>query len=125
MCTVSWLFSGDSGYDVFFNRDESRERKPALRPEIRESGAVRFVAPTDGDFGGTWLAVNERGVTVGVLNRYGDDVPEREYTSRGLLLFATSPGFGASMPSRRAFAANSCRAIGRSPSSLSPSGGRR
>ena len=47
-----------------------------------------FLAPLDGDFGGTWIAVSEHGISFGLLNRYQDApvaVPE-EPRSRGLLI---------------------------------------
>ena len=68
MCTVSWLHQDGGGYHVLFNRDEQRTRKPASPPRLRLSEGVRYAAPEDGDFGGTWIATNEFGVTLCVLN---------------------------------------------------------
>lgn len=87
---MSW-FSTTSGYEVFFNRDERRSRKAALPPGIRVRGDTRFVAPLDGDFGGSWLAVNEHGLTLAIENGYTDlddlaHEPAAGFTSRGLLL---------------------------------------
>jgi hypothetical protein len=87
MCTVSWLPLED-GYAVCFNRDERHSRAPALPPAPREGGGVRYLAPLDGDFGGTWLAANEFGVTLCLLNRYrvpGYEPPAHPL-SRGLLV---------------------------------------
>ncbi|MFW5728477.1 MAG: NRDE family protein [bacterium] len=67
MCTVTWC-SEDSGYVLLFNRDEARTRGPAFPPEVRMRNGVRFISPMDSDAGGTWLGVNEYGVTVGLLN---------------------------------------------------------
>jgi len=88
---VSWLHEGDD-YWVFFNRDERRARKDALPPTIRSSNGIRFVAPTDGEVGGTWFAVNDRAITVCLLNRYdeNDVVPAWEPTSRGLLVLSVA-----------------------------------
>jgi hypothetical protein len=44
---------------------------------------VRFLAPIDGDFGGTWIAVNELGLSLALLNR-GLGSPAQ--LSRGLLV---------------------------------------
>lgn len=87
MCTVSWLHTG-GGYELLFNRDERHARQPALAPQIKERRGVRFIAPADGDFGGSWVGVNQFGLSLGLLNCYGDWTPDpaREYTSRGLLL---------------------------------------
>jgi uncharacterized protein with NRDE domain len=85
MCTATWLRHSE-GYELFFNRDELRTRQPALPPVLREREGVKYLAPTDGDKGGTWLGVNEYGLTVGLLNRYQDPFDRaREYDSRGWL----------------------------------------
>lgn len=69
MCTVTWLSEPDS-YAVFFNRDELKTRSRALPPAIKIQNGVRYIAPMDTDGGGTWLGVNEFGVTCGLLNNY-------------------------------------------------------
>ncbi|HZT59111.1 MAG TPA: NRDE family protein [Pyrinomonadaceae bacterium] len=92
MCTVSWLRI-PGGYELFCNRDERHARKLAAPPAVRETRGVRFVAPADGDAGGTWIGVNEAGLTLCLLNRYedapslrSDAAPRDDYRSRGLLL---------------------------------------
>lgn len=87
MCTVSWLHEED-GYRVFFNRDERTTRRPALPPSVRNIEGVRCIMPADGDFGGTWVSVNERGVSLCLLNRYQDAIvdPQKNYVSRGHLM---------------------------------------
>jgi hypothetical protein len=89
MCTVSWLHREDAGgYELFCNRDERHTRLAALPPRVRELRGVRFIAPTDGDGGGTWVGVNEFGLTLCLLNRYQEVAPFQPSprTSRGLLL---------------------------------------
>jgi len=87
MCTVSWAHQ-PGGYHLLFNRDEKLTRGRAFAPAVIETGGVRYIAPADADFGGTWLAANEFGISVCLLN--GDarkvlsGVPPRR--SRGLLL---------------------------------------
>lgn len=87
MCTVSWVHTA-TGYELFCNRDERRTRPPAWTPRLRERHGVRFIAPIDGESGGTWIGVNQFGLTLALLNRY--DVPagppRAEYLSRGWLL---------------------------------------
>ena len=64
---------GQSGYELWFNRDEVVSRAAELPPRHwpgAETGSG-FIAPVDGARGGTWLAVNERGMTVALLNDYG------------------------------------------------------
>ncbi len=87
MCTLSWLGEPD-GYALYFNRDERLTRAPALPPTRGEREGVAYLAPTDGDFGGTWIGVNEYGVTIALLNRYAESPPDPEpnRVSRGLLV---------------------------------------
>lgn len=87
MCTVTWRRSG-AAYDVFFNRDEKRTRAPALAPRLSGTAPRRFLAPVDGHAGGAWLAVNEAGLTVGILNYYDRQraPPPRTPRSRGHLV---------------------------------------
>ena len=87
MCTVTWLHDGDR-YSLYCNRDELRTRQPALPPSARRSGATRFVAPIDGKAGGTWIAVNELGLSLCLLNDYSA-APRGtagDFTSRGHLV---------------------------------------
>ncbi len=83
MCTVSWVHTGD-GYALLCNRDELDTRLSAAAPRTFEANGVSCVAPTDGDFGGTWISTNEFGVTLALLNRSGQG--SRASRSRGLLV---------------------------------------
>ena len=87
MCTVSWLHT-EGGYHLLCNRDERLTRKPALAPRVRELKETRVIAPEDGDHGGSWIAVNEFGLALCLLNRYDDtsDEQAKPRTSRGLLI---------------------------------------
>lgn len=87
---MSWLPATD-GYTLLFNRDERRTRAPGIPPTLAERSGLAYLAPIDGDAGGSWIAVNEMGVTVALLNRY-DDTPIDDVAgrvSRGLLLVTT------------------------------------
>jgi hypothetical protein len=66
---LTWHDTSD-GYAVFFNRDERSARKPGVAPARRRRGVTRFLSPLDGDRGGTWIAVNEYGLTVCLLNGF-------------------------------------------------------
>lgn len=90
MCTVTWVHE-DGGYHLLCNRDEKKTRAVALGPRITARDGVRFIAPTDGDFGGTWIGSNEFGISVCLLNDAGltdgpRRLPEVPYASRGLIL---------------------------------------
>ncbi len=69
MCTLTWL-RGDDTFTFFFNRDEKRDRLPALPPREITRDGVRMLAPIDGNAGGSWLAVNAHGLSVALLNFY-------------------------------------------------------
>lgn len=88
MCTVSILRAsgGRAGYDLWFNRDERLTRAPE-RPPVAgvTAGGTRYVAPMDGERGGTWLLLNERGLTVCVLNDYEATRATAGEVSRGCL----------------------------------------
>lgn len=92
MCTVSWVHD-ESGYQLLCNRDEKRTRAAASGPQIKERSGVRYIAPIDGDYGGSWLSANELGVSICLLNGAsltGTDAkrqkPDGEYRSRGRLI---------------------------------------
>ncbi|MEQ1885898.1 MAG: NRDE family protein [Bryobacteraceae bacterium] len=81
---MSWLWRED-GYELFANRDELRTRGAARPPAIHERSGVSYIAPTDADFGGTWIATNHFGVSFCLLNR----PRRRDYgnaRSRGMLV---------------------------------------
>ena len=70
------------------NRDELRSRAPALSPTHRLLDGVTVLMPTDGEAGGSWIAANDFGHTLALLNRWDDaphDVPG-PFISRGLLV---------------------------------------
>lgn len=87
MCTASWLIRPD-GFELFFNRDESRRRARARPPERLELQGVLALAPTDAEAGGTWLGVNQFGFAVGLLNAWDARASVDEPRSRGLLVRA-------------------------------------
>ena len=83
MCTVSWLHQSD-GYHLLCNRDEKRTRGIAVGPRAAAREGVRYLAPTDFDQRGTWLAVNEYGLSICLLNGPAPARPPAR--SRGLLV---------------------------------------
>jgi hypothetical protein len=85
MCTVSWIHK-DGGYHLFCNRDEKKERSPALPPRVDQRGWVRFIAPVDPQSGGSWIGVNEFGVSVCLLNSANPVNAAAALRSRGLIV---------------------------------------
>jgi hypothetical protein len=83
MCTVSW-FHEPGGYQLFCNRDERFSRATASEPLVRECRGVRSIAPRDGEAGGTWIAANEFGLSLCLLNTWGQAPPSAQ--SRGLVI---------------------------------------
>ncbi len=86
MCTVSWAFSSQ-GYDLFFNRDEQKSREKAKPPSMGEKSGVKYISPEDGRSHGTWLLVNEYGISICLLNHSipVEERKDRSFLSRGLL----------------------------------------
>lgn len=91
MCTLTWLFNeGHEGYSLFFNRDELKTRQRAIPPRLQHTTeGVQYLAPTDTDAGGTWLAVNQYGLSVCLLNNYVAKEPQTpQLQSRGNIVLA-------------------------------------
>ena len=84
---MSWLCTAGE-YQLFFNRDENLKRRPALAPVKHETGGMTYLSPLDGDYGGTWIAVNESGLTLCLLNRYDGTVGRcaPDFRSRGEII---------------------------------------
>ncbi len=97
MCTMTWMVK-DGGYELFFNRDERVSRSRADLPTIQQVDDVQYLSPTDADAGGTWIAANQFGVTVCLLNHYEFEqiATYKQWTSRGEIVrsFATTENLG-------------------------------
>src|SRR5262245_38786840 len=76
MCTVTLVplsgtaMTAAAAFRLACNRDEARTRLPALPPRLVAYGGRRAIHPLDGDRGGTWVAVNDAGLALALLNRY-------------------------------------------------------
>ena len=68
MCTISIIFAGDR-IRLACNRDEQINRATARPPVVRTFGERLAVMPIDPTSDGTWLAVNDAGVMMALLNR--------------------------------------------------------
>lgn len=86
MCTVTWQVV-PGGYDLLVNRDELRSRPRAEPPALRRIAGREVLAPRDPLGGGTWVAVNDAGVGITLLNGHRPAVRRRgRPVSRGLLV---------------------------------------
>jgi hypothetical protein len=68
LCTVAFLPDASSGYLLGHNRDERVRRSRGLPPRRHRWGGRTILAPSDPDGGGTWIGVNDAGITVCLLN---------------------------------------------------------
>lgn len=85
MCTVSWFLAKD-GYQVFFNRDEQKGRALAHKPRYFNDLGVKCLMPVDPVGGGSWIAMNQAGLSVCLLNYYQRNNSDSDLISRGLLV---------------------------------------
>lgn len=85
MCSVSWWID-ESGYQLFFNRDEQKARAPALPPQFFLQQGVQVLMPVDPVGKGSWISLNEQGLSLCLLNNYQGHKPAGELVSRGQLL---------------------------------------
>ena len=72
MCTVTLLpieQTNCMGVRIGCNRDESLLRPAALTPRERSFGRRSAILPIDPESNGTWIAVNDAGLAMVVLNR--------------------------------------------------------
>lgn len=70
-----------------FNRDELRTRPLAGPPALRRVGSRLAAYPVDPQSGGTWIAANDAGVVLALLNRTDTPGPPRGAArSRGAII---------------------------------------
>ena len=85
MCTLTYRLTAQ-GYELYFNRDEQRSRPQAIQPTVNTS--LNAIYPIDPTGGGTWIAAQESGVTLALLNYYqAHKSPDsKNFTSRGVII---------------------------------------
>ncbi len=66
MCTLT-VVTGSDTYFMAMNRDEKIARGAGVPPEMHEFDGTKAIYPNDGD-GGTWIAANEYGIGLALLN---------------------------------------------------------
>jgi hypothetical protein len=87
MCTVSFVPNA-RGFYLAMNRDERLTRAAGIPPAVREVVGCRVLYPCEPS-GGTWIAVNERGVCLTLVNWHRvERFPRDELISRGEVIRA-------------------------------------
>jgi hypothetical protein len=73
MCTLT-VFRGDDRLLLTMNRDERWERASEMPPALHLADGERraWIAPADGERGGTWIGANDDGVVACLLNAYAE-----------------------------------------------------
>lgn len=102
MCTLVWQLV-DGALQIIANRDEQRSRVRAEAPQVYKEQGTQFIMPRDPEGDGSWIAVNEHGLTIALLNYYDaishssqkgspqnnsphKESPAQSFNSRGLLV---------------------------------------
>src|SRR5882757_8960453 len=89
MCTVSFI-ARKSGYALAMNRDEKLTRIAGLPPSKRIVSGHAVLSPSEPG-GGTWITLNEAGVTFALINWYSVTAQVKgEVVSRGKVVNAVS-----------------------------------
>jgi len=84
MCTLSFVPT-TSGYFVAMNRDELITRELALPPKLVSFGQTQAIYPREQE-GGTWIAANEHGITLALLNWNLTETSSKKRRSRGSII---------------------------------------
>src|SRR5438270_12439840 len=89
MCTVTFI-ARRRGYCLGMNRDEKLTRPAGLPPKKRIMNGRTIIFPSEPD-GGTWIAVNDHGVTLALINWYSiNALVGRNVLSRGEVVNSAS-----------------------------------
>lgn len=99
MCTVSFI-ARKRGYLLAMNRDEKLSRIKALPPETVSIDGRRIIRPSEPG-GGTWIALNDAGVTFALVNWYSVNAGvETNSVSRGTVVNAVAAQISADSASQ-------------------------
>src|SRR3974377_1202509 len=73
MCTATFI-PHPTGYCLAMNRDEKPTRQKGMPPTRKTLGDLQVICPSEPG-GGTWIALNDQGVSLALLNWHA--VPAR------------------------------------------------
>jgi len=89
MCTVSFI-ARKNGYALGMNRDEQLTRVAGLPPTKKQFGDRTVISPSEPS-GGSWIALNDSGATLALINWYSISARVKgETVSRGKVVNAAS-----------------------------------
>jgi hypothetical protein len=89
MCTVSFI-ARKASYALAMNRDEQVTRVAGRPPSTKTTGGRTVLAPSEPG-GGTWIALNDGGATLALINWYSITARVKgETVSRGQVVNVTS-----------------------------------
>jgi hypothetical protein len=84
------------GYCFGMNRDEKRTRQEGLPPVTRNIGGRGVIYPSEPS-GGTWIALNDRGISLALINWYSvEQRVNRDTLSRGEVIPSVSTATASS-----------------------------
>lgn len=84
MCTVS-IIARQHGYLLAMNRDEQLSRVRGLPPKQFNSGGRSIISPSEPG-GGTWISLNDAGVSFSLINWYSVKSLSGKKLSRGQIV---------------------------------------
>src|SRR3954470_7859101 len=94
MCTVTFI-ARKRGYYLGMNRDEKLTRPTAMLPRKTRSYGCTVISPSEPG-GGTWIAVNDHGATLALINWYSIAARvARNAVSRGQVVNSASATFSS------------------------------
>src|SRR5258706_10058037 len=89
MCTVTFI-ARKRGYCLGMNRDEKLTRPTGLPPKTKKVNGRAVISPSEPG-GGTWIAVNDHGATLALINWYSIATRvDRNALSRGEVVNSAS-----------------------------------
>lgn len=88
MCTLTFVPLENNNFILTSSRDEQKTRKNSELPTFTTLNKTKILRPVDGDAGGSWIGITEKGRTLCLLNgafqRHNRNTPYRK--SRGVIL---------------------------------------
>jgi hypothetical protein len=88
MCTLTFVPLENNNFILTSSRDEQKTRKNSELPSFTEINSTKILRPIDGDAGGSWVGITDKGRTLCLLNgafqKHSRNTPYRK--SRGIIL---------------------------------------